>query len=76
MKAGGVIDNVVADYHGQREYVQGKGFVNKNPNMVRRYEAYKAGETNIFGDAKGTPLAKSACRICSSRRFSNCSNKI
>ena len=60
MKAGGVIDNVVADYHGQREYVQGKGFVNKNPGMVKRYEAYKAGDTNIFGDAKGTPLAKSS----------------
>jgi len=60
MKAGGVIDNVVADYYAQREYVQGKGYVNKNPNMVRRYEAYKAGETNIFGDSKDTPISKSA----------------
>ena len=58
MKAGGVIDNVVADYHGQREYVTGKGFVNTNPAMAQRYEAYKAGTTDIFGDVKSKPKVK------------------
>ena len=58
MKAGGVIDNVVADYHGQREYVTGKGFVNTNPAMAQRYEAYKEGTTDIFGDARSKPKVK------------------
>ena len=58
MKAGGVIDNVVSDYHGQREFVTGKGFVNTNPAMAQRYEAYKAGTTDIFGDVKSKPKVK------------------
>ena len=58
MKAGGVIDNVVADYHGQREYVTGKGFVNTNPAKAQRYAAYNAGTTDRIGDARSKPKDK------------------